>query len=142
MPFLLPPTLVTAEKKKKTRHRCRHRRRPRKYGRQFVVDGCLGSLTLFGFEVREIPYHFADEELLAPEHVERLKVLGHEFDLVFFGPDERWALELHTRKSTDVTRPRSSLNRYHVQTGQRVGSVFRHENRLVVFDVPFGRFVH
>jgi len=28
-----------------------------------------------------------------------------------------------------------------VQTGQRVGSVFRHENRLVVFDVPFGRFV-
>lgn len=112
MPFLLPPTLVTAEKKKLTythgilqfagvRRSFTAQRRPRKYDRQFVTDGYLGSLTLFGLEVREIPYHFADEELLAPEHVERLKVFGHEFDLVFFGPDERRALE-HARKSIDV----------------------------------------
>lgn len=47
------------------------------------------SLTLLRFEIREIPYHFTDKELFTPENVERFKVLGHQFYLVFFGPDKR-----------------------------------------------------
>lgn len=41
----------------------------------------------------------------------------------------------------DESKQSGTVYTNHVQTRQRVGSVFRHENRLVVFEVPLGGLV-
>lgn len=57
------------------------------------------KLTLLGFKVCKIPYHFADEEVFTSERVERFEMLGHQFYLIFFRPNERGALYVKTNQN-------------------------------------------